>query len=444
MGAPTLREFVEDAWRPACYGRWKPSTRERTDSALRAQILPAFGEHRLERIRRAEVLRWFAGYSRTAPGSANRTLDIFRQILNHAQACGHLSANPAQGVRRNPRAKRTRFLSGTEIRRLYAALDAHRGRGSGRQQADIIRLLLLTGCRRGEIVRLRWSEVDEDTLRLQDTKTGPRTVFLNARARAILDRQPRSGSDYVFPKATDSSESRPAELSLWRKVRTLAGIEDVRLHDLRHTFASHAAMRAVPLPVIARLLGHADTRMTLRYAHVSDRDTEAAAERVGGAIAALLAGPAPNAPRLRQQRTRNDHGVPGGADVPRPGFLTSVPGCRHSVEKAPRRRHRTRNKLTPNYAGDTLPSVMKTVNALELRQSLGRVLDHLEHDGGPIVVCRRRTPAAALVSLKDYRERFVDREADERRREVVRRLKKLTFEPPTTGTTLDVLRDLRS
>ena len=87
---------------------------------------------------------------------------------------------------------------------------------------------------------------------------------------------------------------------------------------------------------------------------------------------------------------------------------------------------------------------MKTVNALELRQSLGRVLDHLEHDGGPILVCRRRTPAAALVSLKDYRERFVDREADERRRDVVRRLKKLQFEPPATGTTLDILRDLRS
>ena len=87
---------------------------------------------------------------------------------------------------------------------------------------------------------------------------------------------------------------------------------------------------------------------------------------------------------------------------------------------------------------------MKTVNALELRQSLGKVLDHLELDGGPILVCRRRTPAAALVSLKDYRERFVDREADERRRDVVRRLKKLHFEPPATGTTLDILRDLRS
>ena len=87
---------------------------------------------------------------------------------------------------------------------------------------------------------------------------------------------------------------------------------------------------------------------------------------------------------------------------------------------------------------------VETVNALELRQSLGRVLDQLERNGAPILVCRGRTPAAALVSLKDYRERFVDRDADDRRRQVVARLKQLSFDPPATGTTLDMLRDLRS
>ena len=87
---------------------------------------------------------------------------------------------------------------------------------------------------------------------------------------------------------------------------------------------------------------------------------------------------------------------------------------------------------------------MKTVNALELRQSLSRVLDLLERNGAPILACRGRTPAAALVSLKDYRERFVDQDADDRRRLVVARLKQLEFRPPATGTTLDMLRDLRS
>ena len=87
---------------------------------------------------------------------------------------------------------------------------------------------------------------------------------------------------------------------------------------------------------------------------------------------------------------------------------------------------------------------METVDARELRRSLGSVLDRLERGGGPILVCRRRTPAAALVSLRDYSERFVDREADERRRDVVARLRQLEFEPPTQGTTLDILRGLRS
>ncbi len=87
---------------------------------------------------------------------------------------------------------------------------------------------------------------------------------------------------------------------------------------------------------------------------------------------------------------------------------------------------------------------MRTVNALQLRQSLGKVLDHLERHGDPILVCRRRTPAAALVSLKDYQERFVDQEADDRRREVVAKLRGLKFESPAKGTTLDMLRDLRS
>ena len=100
--------------------------------------------------------------------------------------------------------------------------------------------------------------------------------------------------------------------------------------------------------------------------------------------------------------------------------------------------------MTPNCAGGMLSRDMESVNALELRQSLGKVLDQLERGGEPILVCRRRTPAAALVSLKDYRERFVDRAADDQRREVVARLRRLKFKSPTTGTTLDVLRDLRS
>ena len=223
--------------------------------------------------------------------------------LNHAIACDHLATNPTRGLLRNPRRKLTRFLSRAEVGRLHAALDAHRGRGSGRQQAEIIRLLLLTGCRKGELVRLRWSEFDEDVLRLRDSKTGPRTVFLNTQAQTILARQPRTGSTWVFPSSLDPSRPRSAELSLWPKVCRQAGLEGVRLHDLRHSFASHAVMQGVPLPVVSRLLGHLHPGMTFRYAHVGDRETEAAAERIGVAIATMLAEPMLPAPGCRHRKT---------------------------------------------------------------------------------------------------------------------------------------------
>ncbi len=427
MSPPTFRHFVAGAWKKACYSRCKPSTRKRVDSALRTQLLPIFGAQRLDRIRRETVHSWFDRYSQSAPAGANRVLDVLRQIFNHAVACGYLPANPTRRVRRNPRPRPNRFLSRAEIDRLYAALDAHRGRGSGEQQADIIRLLLLTGCRKSEIVRLRWSEVAGESLRLTDSKTGPRTILLNAQARAVFARQPRTDSAFVFPSPRDPSRNRSDELSLWRKVRREARIGDARLHDLRHTFASHAVMQGVPLPVVAHLLGHSHPRMAFRYTHVSDRATEEAAERIGGSIAALLS-------------------VPGAAQEPVTGRNRTArnPHCRSTANCPADSTVSLRSFLTPNRTRSRLPSVMKTVNALELRQSLGRVLDQLESNGEPIVVCRRRTPAAALVSLKDYRERFVDREADAKRRSVVAKLRKLQFEPPANGTTLDLLRDMRS
>ncbi len=288
MVVPNFERFVEGSWRSACFDRCKPSTRRRMDSALRTQLLPTFGGRRLDEISAATVHAWFDRYSRTAPAGANRVLDILRQIFNYAMECGHLGSNPARGVRHNPRPRVTRFLSKDEVRRVYAALDSHRGRGSGQQQADIIRLLLLTGCRKGELVELRWEEVGDGVLRLADSKTGPRTVFLSRAAQALIDRQLRNGSPYVFPSPKDESRPRSSELSLWRKVRREAGIEDVRVHDLRHTFASHAVMRRVSLPVLSQLLGHSRDRMAMRYAHVGDREAEAAAERIGTEIAALL------------------------------------------------------------------------------------------------------------------------------------------------------------
>ena len=232
---------------------------------LVGRILPAFGSKPLDHIAPAEVRKWFDAYGRAAPGGANKGIALLRQIMNIAIARGYVEKNPTRGIRRNRRPKLTRFLSREEIARLHRALDRRIGEGS-RQQADIIRLLLLTGCRRGEILGLRWSEVQSDGLALSDSKTGPRQVPFNVQARAILDRQPRTESPFVFPSPLDPSRPRGRELSIWSRVREEAGIVDFRLHDLRHTHASHAVLNGVPAPVVSRMLGHSNVRMTLRYA----------------------------------------------------------------------------------------------------------------------------------------------------------------------------------
>ena len=288
--APLFRDFVAGPWKAACFDRCKPSTQRNFAGILKRQLLPVFGARRLDRISRLAVMRWFETGSRTAPAGANKMLDLLGQILNHAVRCGHIATNPARGIRRNPGRRHTRFLSREEIARLHPVLDRYAdGSASEAQQADIIRLLLLTGCRKNEIVRLQREEVKGDRLELRDSKTGPKTVLLNADAQAILMRRLAHGNGpWVFPSVKDPSRQRHDGLRLWYAIRAEASIGDLRLHDLRHTVASQAALAGVPLTVTARLLGHSDVRMTMRYAHVGDREVEAAAERVGCAIDTIM------------------------------------------------------------------------------------------------------------------------------------------------------------
>lgn len=294
VSVPLFGDFVESVWRSECFDRLKPSNWRGTNSALSNHLLPAFGDMPLDRIGRKDVMAWFDSYSMIAPGGANRALDTLRQILSHAKLHGHLQTNPAGGIRRNPQRRFNRFLTRDEAHRLHVELDhlvAERPERAA--QADIIRLLYYTGCRSSEIRTLKWCEVGTDTLDLSDSKTGPRKVYLNSKAREIIERQPRTGSDHVFPSPSDQSKPVAEQLSLWFTVRKRVGIEDVRLHDLRHNFASQAVLNGVPLPTVARLLGHRQVSMTLRYAHVADREVEAAAERIGGAISAICSGEGP-------------------------------------------------------------------------------------------------------------------------------------------------------
>ena len=156
------------------------------NTVLTSQLVPTFGATPLDRITRNHVLRWFDAYGRTAPGGANHALRILRKILEFAIARGHITINPAREVTMNRRTALTRFLSRDELRRLHRALDRHARRGTRRKrQADIIGLLLPTGCREGKILSLRWNEVDGDTIALRDTKTGPQKVYLNAQTHRL-------------------------------------------------------------------------------------------------------------------------------------------------------------------------------------------------------------------------------------------------------------------
>ena len=287
---PLFCAFATGPWKEAVLDHCKPQWRERLARDLKRQLLPSFGSLRLDHIGPRHVEAWFDAYSRAAPGAANMALQTLRRIMKFAVAHGHISSDPTRRIRRNRRPPLTRFLSRQEIARLYKTLERMvEKRPAYQPQADMIRLLLLTGCRRGEITRLRWCEVHSASLRLIDAKTGPREVWLSTAAQALIERQPRAGAAWVFPSPRNSSRPCGNEIGLWYRARREAGIEDVRLHDLRHTFASHAVMSGVPLPLVARLLGHSRLSMTLRYSHVQDKEVAAAAERTGTAIVRLCA-----------------------------------------------------------------------------------------------------------------------------------------------------------
>ena len=228
---------------------WKPNTLRVNRDYLKNQILPGFAGRLIADIDRREVRGWFASLA-TTPAAADRSMPILSVIMREAEAMGLRpeGSNPCRGIRRYRRKGRERFLSDDKIGRLSARLTAHAGRFP--RQVAAVRLLLLTGCRKNEIVTLRWSEVRDGTIALEDGKTGPRTVPLNSGARRILDRRKRGESPFVFPLPRDPSRPVSAELRLWNRVRREAGIEDVRIHDLRHTHASHAVMIGVPVPVV--------------------------------------------------------------------------------------------------------------------------------------------------------------------------------------------------
>ena len=290
---PTLTKFATE-YVERRSPSWKPSTVEATSVYLYSVILPALGHFRVGSVVRADIARFFHEYGRRKPGGANRSHEILRNMFDCAIAWGHrpeAAGNPCKGIVRYRRPPRGRLLGADDLAKLGAVL---RQRASDKPVCvAAVRLILLTGCRPGEIRRLRWCEVKPDRLTLTDAKTGPRHVLLGEAARELLAclAETESG-EWVFPgKGVDEALGENELYWFWRGVRDAAGIvADARLHDLRHAHASHAVMNGESLHVAGRLLGHRRVSTTNRYVHLDDATLSQAAERVAVSVKLKLNG----------------------------------------------------------------------------------------------------------------------------------------------------------
>jgi integrase len=278
-------------------------------------IKPELGATKADKVTRTQVARLHGSLKKT-PFQANRILAVIGSMYAFAGRTGIVpeGVNPARRIEQFKEHRRERFLSGGELERLGSAIREAETKGIpwdvddrkrkakhlpkpknrftriGPFAAAAIRLLLFTGCRLREILHLKWEQVDLERglLFLSDSKTGRKTVVLNAPAFAVLTNLGRLGS-YVVPG--DDPEKPRADLKRpWQAVAKRAGLESVRLHDLRHTYASFGAGSGLGLPIIGKLLGHTQASTTQRYAHLDADPLRRASEAIGGRIAAALDG----------------------------------------------------------------------------------------------------------------------------------------------------------
>ena len=258
---------------------------------LRLHVLPSLGRLKVADVTRADISNLHHAM-KGRPGAANRTLALLSKMMNLAEKWGLRpdGSNPCRHVERYPERKMERFLSGEELGRLGAVLaEAARTATELPSVIAAIRLLMFTGARLGEILNLEWKHVDfeQSCLRLTESKTGAKVIHLNAPALEILDGIDRNSSPWVIA----GRESIKPLVNLrkpWHRIRAKAGLEGVRLHDLRHSFASIGAAGGLSLPMIGALLGHTQAATTLRYAHLAADPLKQATDMIGRRIAAAM------------------------------------------------------------------------------------------------------------------------------------------------------------
>ncbi|MCO5145546.1 MAG: site-specific integrase [Aquamicrobium sp.] len=308
----TVKELVEEY----IAGKdMKQSSRDFYTSTLKKHIAPHLGSQKAVAVSRVDVQRAHMKISRTARYSANRAVALLSAAYVWGSKRGIVpeGINPAASIDRNKEVARDRYLSPDEMTRLGEALREAETIGIPHKQSEskhapkeknrtiygphvtgAIRLLMLTGCRLREILNLRWSEYDEKRglLLLPDSKTGKKTVVLSEAAQAEIDSLPRLGAFVIASRSAGMPDEKPrTDLKKpWAAIAGHAGIDDVHLHDLRHTFASVGAGGGMSLLTIGKLLGHADATTTQRYAHLHVDPTRAAANAIAGQIAAALEG----------------------------------------------------------------------------------------------------------------------------------------------------------
>ena len=282
------RRFLEEYVPVHC----KPSTREEYRRSVRLFVDPVIGELRVPEVQRKDIAALHHGL-RDKPYQANRTLGVLSKMFSLAEVWGWRpdGSNPCRHVKRYKEHKRERFLSPEETGRLGQVLrEAEEEMPSA---VAAFRLLLLTGCRMSEIRDLRWEYVKDDCIELPDAKTGGRVVPLGPEARAVLSAIPRD-EDNPWVIAGRLPGSHLTDLQRpWRRIRKQAGLEGVRIHDLRHSFASRALALGESLTMIGKLLGHTQVQTTARYAHLARDSIQTAAARITESIGGNLLGEPP-------------------------------------------------------------------------------------------------------------------------------------------------------
>lgn len=304
---PTVKELSE-IYISEGMSHKKPSTRMVEEGLIRRHILPLLGKKKVGELGKHDLQRFLnhVAEGKTATdektglrgraivkggqGSANRSLDLLASMLTYAVELEWRTDNPARGVRKFKLRKHDKYLNGDELDRLGAALRAEEEEGASPFAIAAIRFLLLSGCRKSEALTLQWAWIDWDhnLAKLPDSKTGQKVLMLGSGAIELLKGIPKlEGSPLVFPSAAGGTVPISIQ-KIWDRVRTRAELGELRLHDLRHNFASAAVSSGQSLYVVGKLLGHSQPQTTQRYAHLAPDPVRGAADDVSAAISARL------------------------------------------------------------------------------------------------------------------------------------------------------------